>query len=375
MRRVPSHFGQNLTGRSRSFHITADGGSRGNPGPAGYGAVVSENGQVIAELFEAIGVASNNVAEYRGLIAGLQKVHELDPEADVTVAMDSKLVVEQMSGRWQIKHPDMRELARIARDSHDMSRVKFAWIPREQNSHADRLANKALDGAQMSGGQTDKLVLNLLTQRLVSDEVPTTLMFIRHGETVLTPSRRFSGVGPMDPELTEKGIAQAKAIAKEIAARKPDLLIASPLMRTTMTAKEISDATGLDVIFDDQWVECDFGQWEGLTPTEVSEQYPEDWSSWLSSTSFRVPQGESYAEVASRAEAGLNDLVLRYPGKKVCVVTHNIVIRALATLAMQASLESMYHVDILPCSVTTVAVWPSDGLRALKGLSERTQIA
>jgi probable phosphoglycerate mutase len=370
---MSTNFGSALT-VARIFHLTADGGSRGNPGPAGYGAVVSEDGKVIAELFEAIGIASNNVAEYRGLIAGLIKVHELDPEASVTVAMDSKLVVEQMSGRWQIKHPDMRELARQARDAHDMSRVKFSWIPREENSHADRLANKALDGAAKNAGLTGKPQLNFLTERLVSDEVPTTIMFVRHGETVLTPSRRFSGIGAMDPALTEKGIAQAQAVAREIAARKPDILIASPLMRTTMTAKEVSDASGLDVIFDDQWYECDFGNWEGMTPAEVAEQFPEEWLAWLSSTSYRVPGGESYAEVASRAEAGLNDLVLRYPGKKICVVTHNIVIRGLAAIAMEASLESMYHVDILPCSVTTVAVWPSDGLRALKGLSERSHL-
>jgi len=112
-----------------------------------------------------------------------------------------------------------------------------------------------------------------------------------------------------------------------------------------------------------------------LTPTEVGEKYPEEWKSWLASTSYRVPGGESYAEVASRADAGLNDLVLQYPGKKICVVTHNIVIRGLAAIAMEAPLESMYHVDILPCSITTVAVWPSDGLRALKGLSERSHIS
>jgi len=356
---------------ARHFHLTADGGSRGNPGPAGYGAVISEGGKVIAELYESIGTASNNVAEYRGLIAGLIKIHELDPQAVVTVAMDSKLVIEQMSGRWQIKHPDMRELARAAREAHDISLITFTWIPREENSHADRLANKALDEA--ATGKVGKPQLNYLTERLVNHEVPTTIMFVRHGETILTPTRKFSGIGPMDPALTDKGIAQAQAVAKEIAARKPDVLIASPLLRTTMTAKEVSDATGLDVIFDDQWYECDFGHWEGLTPAEVGEQFPEEWKSWLASTSYRVPGGESYAEVASRAEAGLNDLVLQYPGKKVCVVTHNIVIRALACIAMDAPLESMYHVDILPCSITTVAVWPSDGLRALKGLSERSQ--
>ena len=356
---------------SRTFHITADGGSRGNPGPAAYGAVVSENGKVLAELFDTIGIASNNVAEYRGLIAGLEKAHELDPDATINVQMDSKLVVEQMSGRWQIKHPDMRELAKQARSIHDLSKVTFGWIPREENSHADRLANKALDGEP---GSVSRPQLNFLTERIVSDEVPTTIYFVRHGETSWTPARRFSGIGPEDPELTPKGTEQAKKVAQEIAARKPDLIIASPLMRTTQTAKEISDATKLDVTFDDQWVECDFGNWDGFTPAEIKEKHPEEWDAWLASPSYRPSGGESYAEVSSRAEAGLTDLVVQYPGKTICVVTHNIVIRALASLAIGAPLEGMYHVDILPCSITTVLVWPSDGLRALRGLSERSHL-
>ena len=106
---------------ARAFTLTADGGSRGNPGPAGYGAVVSEDGKIVAELYDYIGVATNNVAEYQGLIAGLIHIHSLDPEATVEVQMDSKLVVEQMSGRWQIKHSNMRELAAQARAAHTPS--------------------------------------------------------------------------------------------------------------------------------------------------------------------------------------------------------------------------------------------------------------
>jgi ribonuclease HI len=123
---------------ARSFKLTADGGSRGNPGPAGYGAVVTENGKIVAELFDVIGIATNNVAEYSGLLAGLSHINKLDPGATVEVAMDSKLVVEQMSGRWQIKHADMRDLAKQCRAAHDPSLVKYSWIPRDENSHADR---------------------------------------------------------------------------------------------------------------------------------------------------------------------------------------------------------------------------------------------
>jgi probable phosphoglycerate mutase len=186
---------------ARIFKLTADGGSRGNPGPAGYGAVVTENGKIVAELFDVIGIATNNVAEYSGLLAGLTHIHTLDPAAEVEVAMDSKLVVEQMSGRWQIKHADMRVLAKQCRDAHPASLVTYSWIPRDENSHADRLANKALDG-----GQADSPAIaiqeNYLTDRLRSNEDPTMIYFVRHGETILTPLRKFSGTGPLNPELT-----------------------------------------------------------------------------------------------------------------------------------------------------------------------------
>ena len=95
----------------RRLVVEADGGSRGNPGPAGYGALVrdAETGRVLAERAASVGRATNNVAEYCGLVAGLQAALDLDASAQVEVRMDSKLVVEQMSGRWKVKHPDMQK--------------------------------------------------------------------------------------------------------------------------------------------------------------------------------------------------------------------------------------------------------------------------
>lgn len=127
--------------------IEADGGSRGNPGPAGYGAVVLDprDEQVLAERSAGIGVATNNVAEYQGLIAGLRAAIELGA-TDVEVRMDSKLVVEQMSGRWKVKHPAMQPLAREAAGLvREIGSVRFGWIPRARNTRADRLANQAMD--------------------------------------------------------------------------------------------------------------------------------------------------------------------------------------------------------------------------------------
>ena len=127
--------------------VEADGASRGNPGAAAGGAVVlnPETGQVVARAGVLCGHASNNVAEYRGMIEGLDIALAMAPEGSVHVRMDSKLVVEQMSGRWKIKHPDMQDLAKAARELIGSRSVTFEWIPREENARADAAANVALD--------------------------------------------------------------------------------------------------------------------------------------------------------------------------------------------------------------------------------------
>lgn len=131
----------------RSLIVEADGGSRGNPGIAAGGAVVADaaTGELLAELGVYVGVATNNVAEYRGMLEGVRRAFEIDPGASVHVLMDSKLVVEQMSGRWKIKHPDMAKIAREARELIGHRPVTFEWVPRLQNSRADALANRSMD--------------------------------------------------------------------------------------------------------------------------------------------------------------------------------------------------------------------------------------
>jgi ribonuclease H / adenosylcobalamin/alpha-ribazole phosphatase len=131
----------------RHLIIEADGGARGNPGPAAYGAVVrdGQTSKVLAAEGLPIGRATNNVAEYRGLIAGLEMARELDPTAALEVRMDSKLVIEQMAGRWKIKHADMKVLALEAARLRPAA-VTWTWVPRELNKAADALVNRALDG-------------------------------------------------------------------------------------------------------------------------------------------------------------------------------------------------------------------------------------
>ncbi len=135
---------------TRRLIVETDGGSRGNPGPAGYGSVVRDarSGEVLAEVSGSLGRTTNNIAEYSGVIAGLRAAARLAPGADTEVRADSKLVVEQMSGRWKIKHPGLRPLADQARQAAlALGRVTYTWVPRERNTHADRLANQAMDAA------------------------------------------------------------------------------------------------------------------------------------------------------------------------------------------------------------------------------------
>src|SRR5690606_31213915 len=162
VRGVPPHHGAGRGVRPVSAGVRviveADGGARGNPGPAGWGAVVrdADTGRVLRERAEPIGTATNNVAEYGGLIAGLREAADLGA-TEVEVRMDSKLVIEQMSGRWKIRHPGLRPLAaRAAELAGRFERVTWRWVPRERNLDADRLANQAMDRAQRGSGKAGR---------------------------------------------------------------------------------------------------------------------------------------------------------------------------------------------------------------------------
>jgi ribonuclease HI len=135
---------------ARELIVEADGGSRGNPGVAGSGAIVidASTGEILAEIGVYVGIASNNVAEYTGMISGIRRALEIEPNANLHVRMDSKLVVEQMSGRWKIKHPAMADLAAEARQLLTGTPVIFEWMPRAENSRADRIANEVMDKKQ-----------------------------------------------------------------------------------------------------------------------------------------------------------------------------------------------------------------------------------
>ncbi|MFJ5994158.1 bifunctional RNase H/acid phosphatase [Streptomyces sp. NPDC092370] len=395
----------------REFIVEADGGSRGNPGPAGYGAVVSDaaTGETLRETAEYIGVATNNVAEYRGLLAGLRAAHALDPSAAVHVRMDSKLVIEQMSGRWKVKHPDMKPLAAQAARVFPPGRVTYEWMPRERNKHADRLANEAMDagarGEQRSqsastaeldaaagraagapeapGAAEDAARADTRAVAAVAAPgwapadmgAPATFVLLRHGETPLTPQKRFSGSGGTDPSLSGTGREQAERAAAMLARRGTvQAVVSSPLARTRETAGIVAARLGLDVAIEDGLRETDFGAWEGLTFAEVRERHPDDLNAWLASPDAEpTGGGESFAATAVRLAATRDKLVAAHAGRTVLLVTHVTPIKTLVRLALGAPPESLFRMELSAASLSVVAYY-ADGNASVRLLNDTSHL-
>jgi broad specificity phosphatase PhoE/ribonuclease HI len=373
----------------RSVVIEADGGSRGNPGEAAYGAVLKDatTGAVIAERAEAIGIATNNVAEYRGLIAGLELYNEHTPEAGLEVRMDSKLVIEQMSGNWKIKHPDMKPLAMAANRLAPFG-TTWTWIPRERNKHADALLNVALDTAtgrpskrarvarvpaagQATAGQpVTRARMTGWSRDLGS---PTTLVLVRHGATDHTTDKRFSGRGGHDPSLNADGRAQVRAVADWLAplADEIDSVLSSPLRRTCETAEIIAERLDHTVEIEDGLAEAAFGTWEGLTFQEVQQAYPDDLDAWLGALDVAPGgHGDSFTEMDRKVRGTRDRILAGHPGKAVLAVTHVTPIKLMVRMALGAPLEAVYRMELAPASVTVIS-WFEDGTASLRMFNAR----
>jgi broad specificity phosphatase PhoE/ribonuclease HI len=367
----------------RSVIIEADGGSRGNPGPSAYGALLkdAETGEVIAEDGQTIGVATNNVAEYSGLIAGLRLAELYAPGADIEVRMDSKLVVEQMSGRWKIKHPDMRPLAMEAGRLAPFG-TTYTWVPREQNKYADRLANEALDGvrdgvtvlssADVEDPEDESLIEEIESPAATTgvDQAgappkpvgsPTTLVLLRHGVTPHTSGRRFSGgLGGDNPGLSEEGREQIRAAATWLAELKDriDAVICSPVRRTRESADIVAAELGLPLEEEPGFAEMEFGEWDGLTFMEVAEQHKESFETWLGDMDAAPPGGESFRIVEARMMAALGRVLDQHEGRTVVVVSHVTPIKTLVANTLKSSLDAVFRMELSPASVTVISFYP-----------------
>ncbi len=382
---------------TRRLVVEADGGSRGNPGPAGYGALVrdAETGRVLAERADYLGIASNNVAEYSGLVAGLRAARAIDPAAAIEVRMDSQLVIRQMSGEWQIKHDDMRRLADQARAVVDPASVTWTWVPRADNAAADRLANRAMDtktaivtdddttqadappvhDTATSAASTTSAATDPGSGRVprpsgagvrFDDESPVTLVLVRHGETTMTVSRGYSGSSEPGPPLNERGRAQARAAAALVHRVGRDLwgdiaypseVLASPMVRTQETAGVIAERLGLPVRTEERVKEADFGQWQGLTAVEIEERWPGQLEPWHTRADLRPPGGESIVDVGERLRSLYEELLTTERGRTVVVVSHAVAIRAALGVAMGAHPGSWSQLRIAPASLSIVRLF------------------
>ncbi len=362
--------------------VEADGGSRGNPGPAGYGAVVREaaTGEVLLELGESIGVATNNVAEYRGLLAGVRAAADLGA-VEVDVRMDSKLVIEQMSGRWQIKNPGLRPLAAEAATLVGrFESVRFTWVPREMNRAADALANAAMDGKPLPVTELAAPPPHTTTGPRPSWSPPeadaaTRMVLVRHGETGFTAQRRYSGRGDVD--LSTIGEAQAAAAASRLTTvvGTAAVVVTSPLTRCRRTAEVIANRLGqVPIEVEPDLIECDFGEWEGLTFAEVKQRWPDELDAWLGSPDIAPPGGESFRAVSARVSAVISKLTSMYPGQTVVVVSHVTPIKLTLKDALAASDMFLHRLFLDPAGISVVDLW-ADGGVAVRTVNDTSHLS
>ena len=302
--------------RRRRVVVEADGGSRGNPGPAAYGAVLkdADTGAVIAADAEPIGMATNNVAEYRGLIAGLELARRHAPDAEVEVRMDSKLAIEQMAGRWKVKHAGLLPLAAQAKQLAAPV-VRWTWVPRDRNVDADRLLNEALDAASRS--RTSSGPLQWRGGGSSDAGRPTTLLLVTPGEG-----------------------HEAAAIADWLADRHGAVaVLAAPLRPARDAGQVVAERLGLPLMVED-----------GLGDS--------------------LPAAGPSQTVIRRLRQLCDKLVRNYPGETVTVVAPTPVVAGLVGVALDVPPSAVHRIQPAPASVS-VLCWNADGTVALRQLAVR----
>lgn len=373
--------------------IYADGGSRGNPGTAGSGTVIyaADGKTILDEIVYVVGKKStNNVAEYYGLLRGVERAAELGA-TEVEFFMDSKLVVEQINGRWKIKHPDMQKLAVEARKYiNTFDSFSLSWVARAKNSVADKLSNDAMDacaaghpvgivrGNRKSVApeeQEDEAVAepaettegsstSLQPQDWMGDRGDVTrFVLLRHGQTQMSVDKQYSG--HTDIELTERGQEQVLAAAQAIANRgiEFDVIVSSPLKRCQQTAQAAAQALGIDEVETvEDLIELDFGKWEGESFDEVGKRDSDRLQEWMTDSSVSCPDGESLQQLHKRVRKVRKELQERHAGKTLLVVTHVNPIKSFIRQALDGNAAVFEKVFLGVASISDVEFWSEGSL-------------
>jgi probable phosphoglycerate mutase len=280
-----------------------------------------------------------------------------------------------MSGRWQIKHPDMRQLALQARQiARQLGAVRYTWVPRAQNGAADALANSAMDGRPVHrDAAAEPVVLedDIQPAGEPAPVVTTVTHLLRHGQTEHTPERRFSGRN--DLPLSRTGRAEAEAAAARAAQLGIEVVIASPLRRTRETAEIVAAELGLPVEFDRDLVELDFGDLEGLTFAEAAAKHPLAARRFSSDVSIAAPGGESVADVSVRVGRARQRILTQYAGRPVLVVSHVTPIKLMLAAALDVEDEVVHRVFLEAASFST-ATWSSDGRASVRLVNDTSHL-
>jgi probable phosphoglycerate mutase len=374
--------------------VQADGGSRGNPGPAGYGAVVldPDTGAVLAERWGYLGRTTNNVAEYSGVIAGLRAAAELGARR-VAVRLDSNLIVQQMNGEWKVRKPELQPLADRVRDlARGFDQVTFDWLPRERNTLADALANRAMDegiagraavenpgagpgiaaaaprrdagsGSTATGSAQDPSAGEPLPHPVGA----TRIVIVRHGETTWGAVSRFAG--REDVPLTPRGEAEAASVGERVARIGPAVVATSPLQRCRVTADAIGEVSGVPVVVVQGLTDGALGEWSGYTAAQIAERWPEQFAVWRADPDARPPGGESFTEVRERVVPVISGLARRYRGHTVVIVTHAAVTKMVLVHALGVPSDAAYRLRIDTASVSGLTV-EQDGRTVVWAVNE-----
>jgi probable phosphoglycerate mutase len=300
-----------------------------------------------------------------------------------------------MSGRWKVKNEGMQDLFQSMQKSIGTRKISFEWIPREQNGKADALANEAMDAeksvVRKYVGSADTSTISVVTSSskvVAADleynpELPssvraprniskklTTIILVRHGRTILTESHRISGRGGEDPQLSEAGIQDARAVAEELTkvshsgpyakVLKPSVVVSSPIARTRETASVVATRLGIPVEINEDIAEISFGEWDGHTNQEVAENWPDQYEQWRGDVKISPPGGESLEEFDVRVQKGLADILEKYEGQTVVVVSHVMPIRGFLKSALQAGWPAYWRISVAPCSMSIIRFWGNE---------------
>ncbi|GLZ13921.1 hypothetical protein Acsp04_41560 [Actinomadura sp. NBRC 104425] len=202
---------------------------------------------------------------------------------------------------------------------------------------------------------------------------PVTTLLLRHGDTPLSPQKRFSGVSEVG--LSADGVAQAQAAARRLAERGGiSAVLSSPLRRARQTAEIVADGLGgCPVLVDDDLRETDFGEWEGLTFEEVRAAWPDEAAAWSSDPAVAPPGGESFADTLTRLQRVRARVVERLPAGTVLLVSHVGAIKTLVVMALRAPLASMHRMFLDSACLSEID-WFRDGTAVVRVFNDTAHL-